>query len=625
MNKVGWNFPSNNYGQINGISDAGIETFRGALISSLTRETCQNSLDAIKDINEPVRIEFEKFEIYKNEIPGYEDLLKSLQNCYVFWKKLENEKTYLFFEKAIKSISKEKISVLRISDFNTKGLSGSKKEYNTPWQNLVKANGVSDKNEISGGSFGIGKAAPFACSDIRTVFYQTLDEENISASQGIARLVSYKNDNCETTSGVGYFGIKNKNLATIPIKSLNKNYTRKSIGTDLFIINFIENKDWDKQIIIEMLEGFLLSFFNNKIEVSILENGEKKVKIGKNNIGEMIKLYREDLKFATDYYRTMISKETKEIEENFMEMGTLKLKVLLEENLNRNILISRNNGMKLFDKNRISRNIQFSGVLTMKGNKLNAFFREMESPQHNSWEFDRHREPKYAKEAISNLNKWIKEKIFELGKFSNLDELDAAGIGDYIPDFFDFDDKNKSKKETITNRIKEWEVKISDKSISKYNIEKKPKSKIKGDNLDFGFDYDKNSKSNKNSGNKHKKNGRKNSNLGLENNTEKTNLFVEVGLDRLRLFLSDIKNGEYTLSFMTSYNIKHGFLEIKIAGEQSNFITTIKNAKNINNNNLKVNKNKIYISNIKENTSNLIKFTLDEDDVFTLEVKLYEN
>ena len=33
-----WNFPSNNHGQIFGISDSGVETFNGTPIKSLARE-----------------------------------------------------------------------------------------------------------------------------------------------------------------------------------------------------------------------------------------------------------------------------------------------------------------------------------------------------------------------------------------------------------------------------------------------------------------------------------------------------------------------------------------------------------------------------------------------------------
>ena len=47
-----WNFPSNNYGQIFGIADSGVETFKGTPIKSLAREICQNSLDAALENNE---------------------------------------------------------------------------------------------------------------------------------------------------------------------------------------------------------------------------------------------------------------------------------------------------------------------------------------------------------------------------------------------------------------------------------------------------------------------------------------------------------------------------------------------------------------------------------------------
>lgn len=109
------------------------------------------------------------------------------------------------------------IDVLRISDFNTKGLQGSEQEYNTPWHNLVKAAGVSGKDGSDGGSYGIGKAAPFACSDIRTLFYATKDIDGLSAFQGIAKLVSFQEktffgkDKDSITSGTGYYAADKKN------------------------------------------------------------------------------------------------------------------------------------------------------------------------------------------------------------------------------------------------------------------------------------------------------------------------------------------------------------------------------------------------------------------------------
>ena len=61
-----WNFPTNNYWQIFGIADSGVETFKGTPIKSLAREICQNSIDANQHNGKPTRIEFELFEIQQN-------------------------------------------------------------------------------------------------------------------------------------------------------------------------------------------------------------------------------------------------------------------------------------------------------------------------------------------------------------------------------------------------------------------------------------------------------------------------------------------------------------------------------------------------------------------------------
>lgn len=131
-----------------------------------------------------------------------------------YWNDGNNQKTTRFFDKAIDVFNQDFIDVLRISDFNTTGLTGSDKDYNSAWQNLVKSSGVSNKGGTSGGSFGIGKSAPFACSDLRTVFYSTIDNQGLKAFQGIARLVSFKKKKFigddPTTTGIGYYGVKEK-------------------------------------------------------------------------------------------------------------------------------------------------------------------------------------------------------------------------------------------------------------------------------------------------------------------------------------------------------------------------------------------------------------------------------
>ena len=123
-------------GKITGISEAGIETFKGLPIASLAREVCQNSLDAVDNMDNPVYMEFEKIEINNENIPGFEELKEAIEKCYEYGVEQNNSKTIKFFKKAINSVEKN-VSILRISDYNTKGLLGSDKENeNSPWRNL---------------------------------------------------------------------------------------------------------------------------------------------------------------------------------------------------------------------------------------------------------------------------------------------------------------------------------------------------------------------------------------------------------------------------------------------------------------------------------------------------------
>lgn len=147
-----WSFPSNNNGDVNGISNSGVETFQGTPLKSLAREICQNSLDAALDEN-TVTVDFISFELSKEEIPGAEDLCDAFKRSLKFW---EPKKAQDFFKAALDVMNTEKIPFLRISDYNTTGLCGSDGEYNTPWCNLTKSSGASDKAGTSGGSFGIG-------------------------------------------------------------------------------------------------------------------------------------------------------------------------------------------------------------------------------------------------------------------------------------------------------------------------------------------------------------------------------------------------------------------------------------------------------------------------------------
>ncbi|EEY35458.1 hypothetical protein, partial [Pseudoleptotrichia goodfellowii] len=472
---INWNFPESNYSQRMGISEAGIETFRGSLFGSLAKEICQNSLDARLNFSEPVTVEFSKFNIKTDSIPGYSELNEALKKCL---HSDSDEKAKKFFENACKKMENPKISILRASDFNTTGLRGSRESNMSinPWQSLVKSSGISDKSSVSGGSYGIGKSAPFACSDIRTVFYSTFDTENVLATQGVSRLISFPISEDRFTQGIGYYGETEKNTPVFKDLNLDNSFKRKGRrGTDLYILGFREDSKWKEELIFAVLENFLISIYNRnlivKVDETVISRETLKETIDNLKISEKKKSH-----FIGDYYRVLLSTSGNNVVDNsfllgdnFKDLDDFELRILYDD-LNRKVLISRSNGMKIFDLDRFPSSLQFSAVFTLKGEKLNGYFREMESPQHDNWEPDRHSD-KNAKNMLKELKLFIRNKIVELGKNAIEDQMDADGIGDFLPDDLIFLEKKKEedKIDKVSDKTKKMELKSVDSVPRKRN------------------------------------------------------------------------------------------------------------------------------------------------------------
>lgn len=102
-------FSGNQDGQIKGVADAGIENFNGTEIASLARENCQNSLDAaLDDANPNVLVEFERYFIDEDKIPGIVEYRKILQKCKLFWDKSKSDKAKTFLKTAVSKAHEKK-------------------------------------------------------------------------------------------------------------------------------------------------------------------------------------------------------------------------------------------------------------------------------------------------------------------------------------------------------------------------------------------------------------------------------------------------------------------------------------------------------------------------------------
>lgn len=263
-----WEFPGG-YGLTpTGSNGAGIETFLDNIPMSLTREVLQNSIDAHqKNIDEPVRVEFKFEKIQAKEILGEDELINDiLPKAENFWKEKNNADT-LHYLKTFKSVlTSETIDMLVISDYNTTGLN------NQNFASLVEGDGYSEKaDETSAGSKGIGKAAPFAASNLRTVFYNSISTHDGNKFAGVINFVSYRDDEKVPFDGAPTTYITQARGRLCSNIEAPERFTqsRQEYGTDLFVMGLKKIENWKEKIILAVLNNFLVALQNNKLEVVV--------------------------------------------------------------------------------------------------------------------------------------------------------------------------------------------------------------------------------------------------------------------------------------------------------------------------------------------------------------------
>lgn len=461
--EVKWYFPSNNFGASNGLDTADVEIFKKDPDGSLAREVCQNSIDARDSkADGALRVEFKTFMLKTAQIPGIELLRKEIKRCFLF-SKAKGHKDEKAFKKMVEIIEAETMTCLRISDFNTTGLSGIKEgRRNTPFFNLTKGSGNCNKGAGSGGSKGIGKFAAFVASGINTVFYSTHTFDGEQGYIGIAKLASRPmsmdgynvdsyypeidaTDSGESTQGNGYYSGTEKHTAVLEELILDNSFERKSrSGTDIYVLGFNDTTNWEIRIIGKVLDSFMGAFLLTNFEVNV-----EGTIINKNSIASIIndekfsglcdeKLYKS----IKAQYELLLDLNSKckciEIE----GLGEVKLSVKTYAHNEKNLATKKCDyirypymKIKSYGKRSI---LDYSAVCVIENNELNNFLREIENPEHTDWQIER---LNYDKDKYSQARRVIKKMQKEISRYideklmSDLGEqVDAAVASDLVPD-----------------------------------------------------------------------------------------------------------------------------------------------------------------------------------------------
>jgi hypothetical protein len=625
-----WNFPTNNYSQIIGISDSGIETFNGTPILSLAREICQNSIDARLSKDQPTRIEFHSFEIPINDVPDKNSLGDAFIKSLAFWGVQNHSKIATdFFRKAIAELNNPSIKCLRISDFNTTGLLGSDKEYNSPWCNLTKSQGTSDKTGADGGSFGIGKFAPFACSKFRTVFYSTLDSDGIKASQGVARLTSFKNDRNEITQGIGFYGNKNNTPLSEQL-TLDPSFQRTEPGTDIYILAFNENEHWIDDMIKSVLDGFLFAVYQNELVVKVDD-----VIIEQSTLPDLVQQYADKFsEHADEYYTVLMSDESSApvFEKDIEKIGHLTLKIMIQPGFHRKVAMVRETGMKIMDKGNISSVIPFAAVLYIQGEKLNQNLRLLENPQHTKWEVQRADNVPKARKLVKSLRTFVCESLSEMKKMDTSETLDPS-VGEYLASDEGVTPENDNQKneESLSDRIHDIQIKTIEKA-PRSSHRKKGKKK-RSVLIDDEFDIDNvegvgnpTGEGDGRMGDTGGKGGNAPGDHGNGNNRPINNRkVISVAASKARVICKNSKQGVYKIIFTPAISATNGVLEMKMSAESGEYNAEIISAEDVNGNSILVDSDRIIGLEFNKGKQIVLNIKINYHDICSMEVEASGN
>ena len=447
MTTTGWRFPPTGGGMESGINDAGIVTFDGAPLDSLAREVLQNSVDERMDPHKPVHVTFEIRAVTMSEISG-QDLATHLDDCIDDWE--DDEKAHSALKEARARLDGQSLTLLGIIDENTSGLVGDK------WRGLVKLNGASFKqSDSAGGSFGVGKAAPFVVSPLRTVFYWSCfleDGQAVEQLQGKAVLVSHQHnfgDGPETTQNTGFFGA-NDARSCEPISELipptfrHVNRSGQPVqGTAIWVAGFEPDRhgeEWQQAITRSIVEFFFHAIECQDLEVILEPDPEAHDKdddwvISKATLPSLFEKLAprpegeseidEQIERSRLYWELMTSRDPIAVMDKEQSgLKNVKLWIATEEDfperqLPNTVALIRGTGMLITDEQKRNwkgfRNLRdYVAVCLIEDEESNALLRRMENPAHDQFEPDRIRredERQRAVRALEGLRDWIRQEV----------------------------------------------------------------------------------------------------------------------------------------------------------------------------------------------------------------------
>ena len=305
---------------------------------------------------------------------------------------------------------------------------------------LVKMKGLSLKPGVegAGGSHGFGKYAPFAVSDLRTVFYWTCYEQDggpVESFQGKSVLMSHDSSEGET-QGTGFYGFKVACRALVG-QQVPKEFrvlTKEGVpvqGTSITIAGFRANHSWRRNIAASVVGNFFHAIQNGALVVIVEPDTDSDLlDIDQTSLGSWFADLLENgadpedlddeswgtLRQAQTFWQ-IVKEDNPSAETQDLDLGHCRLWIRTAEGLPSKVALVRRPGMLVTTEQsgliRFPRFRDFAAVCVFEDPAGNELLRGMENPQHDKFEPDRLAEGDRARgrRALSRIIKWMRTEI----------------------------------------------------------------------------------------------------------------------------------------------------------------------------------------------------------------------
>ena len=443
---MNWVFPKNDGGRDSGFHDAGVETFKGHLDRYLARELIQNSLDARLDPEKPVHVKFELLSLERGQIPGMDYLQETFGRCADYWK--GHDKVYAFFQQAVALAAQPRLTALKVGDYNTTGVPGTDDDRAKNWYHLIRCAGSSSKWGGEGGSFGIGKNAPFAASRLRTVFYSTKTTDDGGVFQGVSTLVSHKLPDGSTAQPTGFLGGERGESIRVP-GHIPHEFQRAECGLDIVALEYPAVATWQNDLVYSVLDNFWPAIDFGDLVVTV---GEQI--IDRSNLPKLLNAFSGHEDFTAHLFYQAYKSPTNRFDERLPTVQECSLYLVAGDmDLPRRVAMVRKTGMVIHQRGYLRSLLPFCGVFLCRNEEGNRVLRDMEPPRHDMWDPD-HPERGANKKVEKEYMDFIKECIKKLVPIDDSKVISIPDLNRFLPDDDDTDEESfdgsesSSKNET---------------------------------------------------------------------------------------------------------------------------------------------------------------------------------